>query len=89
MCLWWCSEIFRCDLCSNIYGRGVVLKYMKINVREYRRGNQKLTIQINWQHRVHKMKKNKPKSQHNMSGHHYIQTNTINVNKKSLKIPKE
>ena len=36
--LWWCPEIFRCDICSSIYGRGVVLKYMEINVREYRRG---------------------------------------------------
>ena len=26
----------------------------QINVREYRRGNQKWTIQRNWQHRVHK-----------------------------------
>jgi len=37
-----------------------------INVREYRRGNQKRTIQRNWQHRVHKTKKNKTKTQHNM-----------------------
>jgi hypothetical protein len=29
-----------------------------INVREYRRGNQKWTIQKNWQHRVHNTKKN-------------------------------
>ena len=29
-----------------------------INVREYRRGNQKWTIQRNWQHRVHNTKKN-------------------------------
>jgi hypothetical protein len=33
-----------------------------INVREYRRGNQKRTIQRNWQHRVHKTKINKTKS---------------------------
>ena len=26
----------------------------QIHVREYRRGNQKWTIQRNWQHRVHK-----------------------------------
>jgi hypothetical protein len=26
----------------------------QINVREYRRGNNKKTIQRNWQHRVHK-----------------------------------
>jgi len=37
-----------------------------INVREYRRGNQKRTIQRNWQHRVYKTKKNKTKTQHNM-----------------------
>ena len=29
----------------------------QINVREYRRGNQKWTIQRNWQHRVHKINK--------------------------------
>jgi len=34
-----------------------------------------LTIQSNWQHRVHKRKTNKTKAQHN------IQTNTKNVNK--------
>ena len=31
----------------------------QINVREYRRSNQKRTIQRNWQHRVHKTKINK------------------------------
>ena len=35
------------------------------NVREYRRDTQKWTIQRNWQHRVHKAKKNKTKLQHN------------------------
>ena len=30
-----------------------------INVREYRRGNQKWTIQRNWQHRVHKTMESK------------------------------
>ena len=39
---------------------------MEINVREYRRGNPKRTIQRNWQHRVHKTKINKTKTQHNM-----------------------
>ena len=39
----------------------------QINVREYRRDNQKLTIQRHWQHRVHKTKAtNKTKTQHNM-----------------------
>jgi len=35
-------------------------------VRAYRRDNLKGTIQRNWQHRVHKAKKNKTKTQHNM-----------------------
>jgi hypothetical protein len=38
----------------NIY---IVCLYM-INFREYRRGNQKWTIQRNWHHMVHKTKKN-------------------------------
>ena len=38
----------------------------QINVREYRSGNQKWTIQRNWQHRVHKTKKNKAQTEHNM-----------------------
>jgi len=39
-----------------------------INVREYRRANQKRTIQRDWQHRVHKTKTktSKTKPQHNM-----------------------
>jgi predicted membrane protein len=37
-----------------------------INVREYRRGNQKKAFQRNWQHRVHKTKKNKTKAQCNV-----------------------
>jgi len=36
------------------------------NVREYRRGNKKMTIQRNWQHRAHKTKTNKTKTQQNM-----------------------
>ena len=39
---------------------------MQINVREYRRGNEKYTIQRNWQHKVHKTKTNKTKIQHTM-----------------------
>ena len=55
----------------------------KINIREYQRDNQKWTIQRNWQHRVHKTKTNKVKTQHNTIcvGHHYAQTNTNNVDK--------
>ena len=43
--------------------------YMKDNVigdRKYRRGNNKWTIQRNWQHWAHKTKKNKTKTQHKM-----------------------
>jgi hypothetical protein len=39
-----------------------------------------MTIQWHWQHRVHKTKTNKAKTQHNICvGHHYNQTNTNNV----------
>jgi hypothetical protein len=44
----------------------LVIYAYKVTNREYRRGNQKLTIQRNWQHRVHKTKTNKTKTQHNM-----------------------
>ena len=37
-----------------------------INVREYRRDNKKCIIQRHWPHGVHKTKKNKTKTQHNM-----------------------
>ena len=37
-----------------------------IDVRKYRSGNQKGTIQRNWQLRVHKAKKNKTKTQQNI-----------------------
>jgi len=47
-------------------GRFKPLKLNYINVREYRKGNQKWTIQKNWQHRVHKTKDNKKRTQHNM-----------------------
>jgi hypothetical protein len=36
------------------------------NVREYRKGNKKGGIQINWQHRVHRMKKTTTKAQYNV-----------------------
>ena len=39
---------------------------VETNVRQYRKGNRKWTIQRNWQHRVHKTKKNKTKTQHTM-----------------------
>jgi len=46
-----------------------------INVKEWR-NNQKWTIQRDWQHRVHKTKKNKT-----CVGHHWMQTSTNNENK--------
>jgi hypothetical protein len=65
-----------------IYQDRVNWLIMYINLREYRRGNQKWKIQRNWQHSVHNMKKNKAKTQHKCVGHHYIrQTNTNTVNK--------
>ena len=53
----------------------VYLSIYEINVREYRRGNQKWTIQRNWQHRLRK--KNTICVRH----HYYMQTYTNNVNK--------
>ena len=42
---------------------GLVSSYnMEINAREYRRDNQKQTIQRNWQHMVHKTKKKQNKN---------------------------
>jgi len=44
-------------------------------------GNQKWTIQRNWQHRAHKMKKNKTKTQRNMCWTLLYTTITNNANK--------
>ena len=52
-----------------------------INVREYRRGNQKRAIQRNWQHRYTRRRKTKQKQNAICVGYHYAQTNTNNVNK--------
>ena len=55
---------------------------IQINVREDRKNNQQWTIQRNWQHRVHKTKTNKTKTQHNMHwAQLYTQINTNNLNK--------
>ena len=43
----------------------------KINVREYRRGNKKGTIQKNWQHMVHTITKNKQEHNTIFIGHHF------------------
>jgi hypothetical protein len=48
-----------------------------MNIREYRRGNQKWTIQRNWQDRVHKTKKSTTQYMLDTT----VQTNTNNVNK--------
>jgi hypothetical protein len=45
-------------------------KTSQINIRKYRMGNQKWTIQKNWQYRVHKTKKTK---------HHYAQAKTTHI----------
>ena len=60
---------------------------LNINVREYRRSNQKRTIQRNWQHRRNtnktpKKPTNKQNIKHNTIcvGHHYVKINTNDVN---------
>ena len=55
--------------------------FLQINVREYRSGNKKRTIQRNWLDRVEKTKKNKTKHSTICVVHHYTQTNTNNANK--------
>ena len=46
----------------------------KKNVREYRKGNEKLSPKRNWQHRIHKTKTNK--TQHRETGNiGYTKTN--------------
>jgi hypothetical protein len=46
---------------------GLITGCFYINVREYCRGNQKWTIQKNWQHRVHKIQKEEPPPQKKIS----------------------
>ena len=53
----------------------------KINAKEYRSRSQKWKIQRNWQHRVHKTKKNKAKAQRNMRWSPQSANKTNNVNK--------
>ena len=73
-------HVCRCTRCHN-FGRLYICKgTLYINVREYRRGKQKRTIQRNWKHRIHKTKKTKQKHNSICVGHHYRQTNTNNVN---------
>ena len=58
-----------------------VPSYNFITVREYRRGNQKWTIQRNWQNRVHKTNKNKTNTKYNVCWTPQSQANTNNGNK--------
>ena len=41
-------------------------------LEKYRGDDQKWTLQRNWQHRTHKTKKNKTKTQHNINKNHLI-----------------
>jgi len=52
-----------------------------INVREYRRGNQKWTTQRNCQHRYTRQTKTKQKHNTIYVEYHYMQINTNKVNK--------
>jgi hypothetical protein len=50
-----------------VYIYSIKLFVHYINVREYQRGQSKFdNPEKNWQHSVHKTKKNKTKTQHNM-----------------------
>jgi hypothetical protein len=53
--------------------------FLQINVREYRSGNKKRTIQRNWLHRVEKTKNNKTKTQYNMCRWKIIETGKIYI----------
>ena len=59
------SRVFVYAFCINKRWR-IPKGQSKINVREYRRGNHEWTFQRNCQHRVHKTKKSKSETQHNM-----------------------
>ena len=58
----------------------LIVSLNRINIRENRRGDQKLTIQKNWQHWAEqsttKHKRNKNTA---YVGYHYTQANTDNV----------
>ena len=69
-------DIFQVSSCS----RSFIMSPLKINVREYQRGNQKWIIQRTWQHYTRR-KQTKQKHKTICVAHHYSQTNTNNVNK--------
>jgi hypothetical protein len=56
-----------------------IKKNDEINVREYRKGNPKRTIQRNWQNRVNKMENNKTKTKHSKAQVKQIQTSRIKM----------
>ena len=65
---------------DNIYSRRYNYQYLILNKRKtIPKGQSK--IQRNWQHMVHKTKKNKSKTQHNMCWTSLYTNNTNNVDK--------
>jgi len=52
---------------SDEKSENVTIVAYEINAREHPRGNRIWTIRRNWQHWVHKTKKRKQKTQHNIS----------------------
>ena len=56
----------------------------KHDVREYRKGNQKWTLQRNWQHRVHKKKTNitLENTERAIKSGHYRETGNIGYTRK-------
>jgi hypothetical protein len=54
------------DLPDFLIEAAVPVNISYTNFREYRRGNQKWTMQGNWQHMVHKTKTDKTNTQHIM-----------------------
>ena len=65
---------------DNIYSRRYNYQYLILNKRKtIPKGQSK--IQRNWQHMVHKTKKNKSKHNTYCVVHHYTQTNTNDVDK--------
>ena len=73
-------------MCMNILFTSVCIPE-QINVREYRRGNQKRKINRNRQHRVRCTRRRQTRQKHNTRciGHHYAQANTNNVTERQKK----
>ena len=80
----WCSQSWQCfphvSKCQPLTYHGTKCDII-INIREHQRGNQKWTIQRNWQQSVHKTKRNKHQRNTIYATHRYAQTHTNNVNK--------